>query len=78
VEQEGGFIRLTNDNMDFTNALLTEHHVKKELAKNMGHLQEMQVELKVKMELKSQEARNLQKQRDPCLTHLQQYMMTYQ
>jgi hypothetical protein len=38
VEQQGGFIRLTNDNMDFTTALLSEQHVKKELAKNMGQL----------------------------------------
>jgi hypothetical protein len=45
--------------MDFTSALLSEQHVKKELAKNMGQLQEMQAELKVKVEPKRQEAQNL-------------------
>jgi hypothetical protein len=59
VEQQGGFIRLINGNMDFTSALLSEQHVKKELAKNMGQLQEMQAELKVKVEPKRQEAQNL-------------------
>jgi hypothetical protein len=78
VEQQGGFIRLINGNMDFTSALLSEQHVKKELAKKMGQLQEMQAELKVKLELKRQEAQNLQEQQDQSLTHLQQYVMAYQ
>jgi hypothetical protein len=78
VLQQGSFIRLTNDNMDFTSTLLSEQHVKKELAKNVGQLQEMQAELKVKVELRRQEAQHLQKQQDPCLTHLQQYVMAYQ
>jgi hypothetical protein len=78
VDQQGGFIRLINGNMDFTSALLSEQHVKKELATKMGQLQEMQAELKVKLELKRQEAQNLQEQQDQCLTHLQQYVMAYQ
>jgi hypothetical protein len=35
--------------MDFTSALLSEQHVKKKLAKNMGQVQEMQAKLKVKV-----------------------------
>jgi hypothetical protein len=35
--------------MDFTSALLLEQYVKKELAKNVGSLQEMRAELKVKV-----------------------------
>jgi hypothetical protein len=58
--------------LDFTSALLSEQHVKKELAKNMGQLQEMQAELKVKLELKRQAAQNLQGQQDQFLTHLHQ------
>jgi predicted PilT family ATPase len=57
--------------MDFTSALLSEQHVKKKLAKNVGQLQEIQKELKLQVEMKSQEAQNLQEQQDPCLTHLQ-------
>jgi hypothetical protein len=72
VEQQGGFIRVTNDSTDFTSALLSEQRVKKELAKSMGQMHEMQAELKIKLELKSQEAQNLPEQQDPCLTHLQQ------
>jgi hypothetical protein len=38
----------------------------------------MQAELKVKVELKRQEAQNLQEKQDPCLADLQQYVMAYQ
>uniref|UniRef100_A0A8D2D945 Golgin subfamily A conserved domain-containing protein n=1 Tax=Sciurus vulgaris TaxID=55149 RepID=A0A8D2D945_SCIVU len=78
AELQNGFVRLTNENMEMTSALQSEQHVKKELAKKLGQLQEKLGELKETMELKSQEAQGLQQQRDQYLSHLQQYVAAYQ
>ncbi|XP_049752222.1 golgin subfamily A member 2 isoform X2 [Elephas maximus indicus] len=78
AELQDGFVRLTNENVELTNALQSEQHVKKELAKKLGQLQEKLGELKETVDLKSQEAHSLQEQRDQYLSHLQQYMATCQ
>ncbi|XP_043838365.1 golgin subfamily A member 2 isoform X5 [Dromiciops gliroides] len=78
AELQNGFVKLTNENMEVTSALQSEQHVKKELAKKLGQLQEKLGELKETMELKSQEAQGLQEQRDQYLGHLQQYVAAYQ
>ncbi|NWR55239.1 GOGA2 protein, partial [Bucorvus abyssinicus] len=78
AELQNGFVRLTNENMEVTSALQSEQHVKKELAKKLGQLQENLGELKDTLELKNQEARALQEQRDQCYGHLQQYTVAYQ
>ncbi|NXD12250.1 GOGA2 protein, partial [Nothocercus nigrocapillus] len=78
AELQNGFVRLTNENMEVTSALQSEQHVKKELAKKLGQLQENLGELKETLELKTQEARGLQEQRDQYYSHLQQYMAAYQ
>ncbi|XP_034349794.1 golgin subfamily A member 2 isoform X3 [Arvicanthis niloticus] len=78
AELQNGFVRLTNENMEITSALQSEQHVKKELARKLGELQEQLGELKETVELKSQEAQGLQEQRDQCLLHLQQYAAAYQ
>ncbi|XP_035745815.1 golgin subfamily A member 2 [Egretta garzetta] len=78
AELQNGFVKLTNENMEVTSALQSEQHVKKELAKKLGQLQENLGELKETLELKTQEARGLQEQRDQYYSHLQQYTMAYQ
>ncbi|NXX60146.1 GOGA2 protein, partial [Scopus umbretta] len=78
AELQNGFVKLTNENMEVTSALQSEQHVKKELAKKLGQLQENLGELKETLELKTQEARGLQEQRDQYYSHLQQYSMAYQ
>ncbi|XP_061867436.1 golgin subfamily A member 2 isoform X8 [Colius striatus] len=78
AELQNGFVKLTNENMEITSALQTEQHVKKELAKKLEQLQENLGELKLTLELKTQEARGLQEQRDQCYSHLQQYTVAYQ
>ncbi|NXA34798.1 GOGA2 protein, partial [Eudromia elegans] len=78
AELQNGFVRLTNENMEITSALQSEQHVKKELAKKLGQLQENLGELKETLELKTQEARGLQDQRDQYYSHLQQYTVAYQ
>ncbi|XP_075026457.1 golgin subfamily A member 2 isoform X2 [Calonectris borealis] len=78
AELQNGFVRLTNENMEVTSALQSEQHVKKELAKKLGQLQENLGELKETLELKTQEARGLQEQRDQYYSHLQQYIVAYQ
>uniref|UniRef100_A0AAY5KI71 Golgin subfamily A conserved domain-containing protein n=1 Tax=Esox lucius TaxID=8010 RepID=A0AAY5KI71_ESOLU len=40
AELQNGFVKLTNENMELTTALQSEHHVKKELGRRMGQLQE--------------------------------------
>jgi hypothetical protein len=40
AQQQDGFIRLTNDNKKLTTALHLGQHVKKELVKKLGYLQE--------------------------------------
>ncbi|KFO31894.1 Golgin subfamily A member 2 [Fukomys damarensis] len=78
AELQDGFIRLTNENMEMTNALQSEQHVKKELAKKLGQLQEKLAELTEMMELKSQEVQGLQQQREQLLSQLQQYTAAWQ
>ncbi|XP_047624492.1 golgin subfamily A member 2 isoform X4 [Phacochoerus africanus] len=78
AELQNGFVRLSNENMEITSALHSEQHVKKELAKKLGQLQENLGELKETVEVKSQEAQDLQQQRDQYLSHLQQYVAAYQ
>ncbi|NWU90697.1 GOGA2 protein, partial [Upupa epops] len=78
AELQNGFVKLTNENMEVTSALQSEQHVKKELAKKLGQLQENLGDLKESLELKTQEARGLQEQRDQYYTHLQQYTVAYQ
>ncbi|XP_027733590.1 golgin subfamily A member 2 isoform X2 [Empidonax traillii] len=78
AELQNGFVKLTNENMEVTSALQSEQHVKKELAKKLGQLQEKLGELKETLELKTQEARGLQEQRDQCYSHLQQYTLAFQ
>ncbi|XP_071430279.1 golgin subfamily A member 2 isoform X2 [Pithys albifrons albifrons] len=78
AELQNGFVKLTNENMEVTSALQSEQHVKKELAKKLGQLQENLGELKETLELKTQEARGLQEQRDQCYSHLQQYSLAFQ
>ncbi|XP_037735739.1 golgin subfamily A member 2 isoform X3 [Chelonia mydas] len=78
AELQNGFVKLTNENMEVTSALQSELHVKKELAKKIGQLQEKLAELKETVELKTQEAQGLQEQRDQYYGHLQQYTVAYQ
>ncbi|XP_054076360.1 golgin subfamily A member 2 isoform X1 [Rissa tridactyla] len=78
AELQNGFVKLTNENMEVTSALQSEQHVKKELAKRLGQLQENLGELKETLQLKTQEARGLQEQRDQYYSHLQQYTVAYQ
>ncbi|XP_069920801.1 golgin subfamily A member 2 [Oryctolagus cuniculus] len=56
AELQDGFVRLSNDNMRLTLSLQAEQHIKNELARELGQLQEKLGELKETMELKSQEA----------------------
>ncbi|XP_069920344.1 golgin subfamily A member 2 isoform X11 [Oryctolagus cuniculus] len=74
---QDGLVRLSNDNMRLTLSLQAEQHIKNELARELGQLQEKLGELKETMELKSQEAQGLHQQRDQCLFHLQQHVAAY-
>ncbi|XP_040081185.1 golgin subfamily A member 2 isoform X5 [Oryx dammah] len=78
AELQNGFVRLSNENMEITSALQSEQHVKKELAKKLGQLQEKLGELKETVEVKGQEVQDLQQQRDEYLNHLQHYVVAYQ
>uniref|UniRef100_UPI00398E80A7 golgin subfamily A member 2 isoform X3 n=1 Tax=Pristiophorus japonicus TaxID=55135 RepID=UPI00398E80A7 len=78
AELQNGFVKLTNENMELTSALQSEQHTKKEVARRIGQLQEDVVDLKEKLDLKSQEAQALLGQRDQFYTHLQQYTAAYQ
>ncbi|XP_032653762.1 golgin subfamily A member 2 isoform X2 [Chelonoidis abingdonii] len=78
AELQNSFVKLTNENMEVTSALQSELHVKKELAKKIGQLQEKLAELTETVELKTQEAQSLQEQRDQYYGHLQQYTVAYQ
>ncbi|XP_026153136.1 golgin subfamily A member 2 isoform X2 [Mastacembelus armatus] len=78
AELQNGFVKLTNENMELTTAIQSEQHVKKELARRMGELQEELHSVKEQLELKSQETQGLMEQRDQVLVHLQQYCAGYQ
>nr|XP_046174002.1 golgin subfamily A member 2-like isoform X2 [Oncorhynchus gorbuscha] len=77
AELQNGFVKLTNENMELTTALQSEHHVKKELGRRMGQLQEDLHNVKEQMDLKSQEYQALLEQRDQVVAHLQQYSAGY-
>ncbi|XP_018518429.1 golgin subfamily A member 2 isoform X2 [Lates calcarifer] len=78
AELQNGFVKLTNENMELTTAIQSEQHVKKELARRMGELQEELHNVKEQLELKSQETQGLVEQRDQVVAHLQQYCAGYQ
>ncbi|XP_041090176.1 golgin subfamily A member 2-like isoform X1 [Polyodon spathula] len=78
AELQNGFVKLTNENMELASGLQSEQHVKKEIAKKMGQLQEDLHQVKEQMEVKVQEATTLLEQRDQYFTHLQQYTAAYQ
>ncbi|XP_029940689.1 golgin subfamily A member 2 isoform X3 [Salarias fasciatus] len=78
AELQNGFVKLTNENMELTTAIQSEQHVKKELARRMGELQEELHNRKEELELKSKEYQGLMEQRDQVVAHLQQYCAGYQ
>ncbi|XP_048414910.2 golgin subfamily A member 2 isoform X2 [Stegostoma tigrinum] len=78
AELQNAFVKLTNENMELTNALQSEQYVKKELAKKVGCMHEDVADLKEKLEIKSQEAQAMQGERNEICTHLQQYIAGYQ
>ncbi|XP_069369573.1 golgin subfamily A member 2 isoform X3 [Paralichthys olivaceus] len=78
AELQNGFVKLTNENMELTTAIQSEQHVKKELARRMGELQEGLHNVKEQLELKSQETQGLMEQREQLVAHLQQYCAGYQ
>ncbi|XP_017263364.1 golgin subfamily A member 2 isoform X5 [Kryptolebias marmoratus] len=78
AELQNGFVKLTNENMELTTAIQSEQHVKKELARRMGELQEELHNVKEQLELKCQETQGLMDQRDQVVAHLQQYSAGYQ
>ncbi|MEE6523046.1 hypothetical protein FKM82_021761 [Ascaphus truei] len=78
AELQNGFVKLTNENLELTNGLQSEQHVKKELAKKLGQLQVRLADFKEQLAGKTQEAELLQGQRDEFSSHLQQYSTAYQ
>ncbi|KAK3527524.1 hypothetical protein QTP86_024299 [Hemibagrus guttatus] len=78
AELQNGFVKLTNENMELTSALQSEQHVKKEIARKMGQLQEDLHNSKEQMMERIQECSSLQEQRDQYLAYLQQYTTGYQ
>jgi hypothetical protein len=69
--------QLQHDNMKLTSALLEEQNVKKKLVKKLGHLQENLDDLKVIMEVNSQEAPSWQEEGVQCLCHQQEDMVAH-
>ncbi|CAH2316244.1 golgin subfamily A member 2 isoform X3 [Pelobates cultripes] len=78
AELQNGFVKLTNENLELTNGLQGEQHVKKELAKKLGQLQESLGDFKEQLAAKGEELQLLQSQRDEISAHLQQYSAAYQ
>ncbi|XP_046695035.1 golgin subfamily A member 2 [Silurus meridionalis] len=78
AELQNGFVKLTNENMELTSALQSEQHVKKEIARKMGQLQEDLHNAKNQMMERIQDSTSLQEQRDQFLALLQQYSAGYQ
>ncbi|KAM9327237.1 golgin subfamily A member 2 [Gastrophryne carolinensis] len=78
AELQNGFVKLTNENLELTNGLQSEQHVKKELAKKLGQLQENLGDFKEHLATKEQEVQLLMAQRDEISAHLQQYVAAYQ
>ncbi|CAL8327202.1 unnamed protein product [Boreogadus saida] len=78
AELQNGFVKLTNENMELTSAIQSEQHVKKEVARKLGQLQEDNHTMKEQLALKIQESVALLEQRDQVVAHLQQYCSGYQ
>ncbi|XP_077140506.1 golgin subfamily A member 2 isoform X1 [Ranitomeya variabilis] len=78
AELQNGFVKLTNENLELTTGLQGEQHVKKELAKKLGQLQESIGDFKEQLATRQQEVQLLQTQRDEVSAHLQQYIAAYQ
>ncbi|XP_062411052.1 golgin subfamily A member 2 isoform X2 [Sardina pilchardus] len=78
AELQNGFVKLTNENMELTSALQSELHVKKELARRMGQLQEDLHDSKEQLAERSAEVSSACEQRDQYAAHLQQYSSGYQ
>ncbi|CAJ0968262.1 unnamed protein product [Ranitomeya imitator] len=78
AELQNGFVKLTNENLELTTGLQSEQHVKKELAKKLGQLQESIGDFKEQLATRQQEVQLLQTQRDEVSAHLQQYVAAYQ
>ncbi|KAM9307260.1 golgin subfamily A member 2 isoform 3-T3 [Pholidichthys leucotaenia] len=78
AELQNGFVKLTNENMELTTAIQSEQHVKKELARRMGELQEELHNIREQLEIKCKETQALTEQRDQVVAHLQQYSAGYQ
>ncbi|KAF7688492.1 hypothetical protein HF521_013299 [Silurus meridionalis] len=84
AELQNGFVKLTNENMELTSALQSEQHVKKEIARKMGQLQEdlhnakNRYQYLIIMMERIQDSTSLQEQRDQFLALLQQYSAGYQ
>ncbi|XP_066508017.1 golgin subfamily A member 2 isoform X3 [Hoplias malabaricus] len=78
AELQNGFVKLTNENMELTSALQSEQHIKKEIARKMGQLQEDLHNAKEQLMEKAQECSSILEQRDQYLAHLQQYSAAYQ
>ncbi|XP_075942879.1 golgin subfamily A member 2 isoform X5 [Anarhichas minor] len=78
AELQNGFVKLTNENMELATAIQSEQHVKKELARRMGELQEELHDVKEQLELKGRDTQGLMEQRDQIVAHLQQYSAGYQ
>ncbi|XP_055009575.1 golgin subfamily A member 2 isoform X2 [Boleophthalmus pectinirostris] len=78
AELQNGFVKLTNENMELTTAIQSEQHVKKELARRMGEIQEELHNVKEQLEEKGKEVQGLLEQREQLAAHLQQYAAGYQ
>ncbi|XP_026099360.1 golgin subfamily A member 2 isoform X2 [Carassius auratus] len=78
AELQNGFVKLTNENMELTSALQSEQHIKKEIARKIGQLQEDLHGAKEQLQEKCGELASVQEQRDQCLAQLQQYSAGYQ
>lgn len=78
AELQNGFVKLTNENMELTSALQSEQHIKKEIARKIGQLQEDLHNAKEQLQEKCGELASAQELRDQYLSHLQQYTAGYQ
>ncbi|XP_069027854.1 golgin subfamily A member 2 isoform X5 [Embiotoca jacksoni] len=78
AELQNGFVKLTNENMELTTAIQSEQHVKKELARQMGELQQQLHYMREQLEMKNLQTQGLTEQRDQVVAHLQQYCASYQ
>uniref|UniRef100_A0A4W5KW67 Golgin subfamily A conserved domain-containing protein n=1 Tax=Hucho hucho TaxID=62062 RepID=A0A4W5KW67_9TELE len=75
AELQNGFVKLVKRSVIQPHS--SEHHVKKELGRRMGQLQEDLHNVKEQLDLKSQEYQALLEQRDQVVAHLQQYSAGY-